>query len=301
MNPAFFDLPLIRSGGKANIAEVGFGNGEFLVHAASEYPDGLVFGIEISRTCVEKALKRLVRDKVGNVRIISGDARFILREVFADESLDRIYMSFPCPWPKERHSKRRVTYRGFSDTLGSVLKKGGCFELATDEKWYAKEAAKALGSHEALELISFDVNKKRKITTKYERKWLNQGKDIFLLVFQKTSDFSIERIVEGRCRDLHVTIEPGRDDLSHLNAVSLGLSGENGTSHWTLDRIYSNGGGVWLIQTITSDDGYEQKFYITVVRREEGVLIKIDGFSSPFLTPAVKNAVEALSLSLSRP
>ncbi len=300
ISPASLDLPLVKSGSGKTMVEIGFGNGEFLLHTARDFPEARIFGIEISITCVEKALKRVFRERVPNVKIISGDARFVLRETFADEVLDRIYMSFPCPWPKERHARRRVTYRGFADTLGAVLKEGGCFELATDERWYADEVAKVLNSHDSLRLVSFETNKRRKITTKYERKWLEEGKDIFLLVFQKSGSFSVPRIVEGRCDDMHMTIDKGREDLSVLAGASLNLSdGEEG-AHWTLGRVYANGDGVWLIQAISSDDGYEQKFYLRVVSRDEGVLVKVDGFSCPFLTPAVRSAVEALALRLCR-
>ena len=128
------------------LIEIGFGNGDFLVHLAKKRPDALVFGVEMSHTCVEKALSRIRQQNLTNVRLLCGDARFLVRECFADNSVERIYMSFPCPWPKERHARRRVTSEGFSGSLASVLKIGGVFEMATDEGWYADEAAQILGA-----------------------------------------------------------------------------------------------------------------------------------------------------------
>lgn len=301
LEPSLSGLPVLRSESSRAIAEIGFGNGEFLVHLAKEERDALVFGLEISMTCADKALRRAIREGVPNVRILRGDARFLLRECFEDRSLEKVYMSFPCPWPKERHSRRRVTYRGFSDTLASVLRLGGEFELATDEEWYAEEVGKVLGGHPSLELSSFDVNRRRKITTKYERKWLEQGKDTFTLVFTKRDTCTVHRTVEGRLEDMHVAIDGEKVFLEALTGPSMDVSGGVEGTHWTLGKIYHNGDDVWIVQTITSDEGYEQKFYLKVVKRGRGVLVRIDEASSPYLTPAVRGAVEAAAAALSRP
>lgn len=300
LEPSISGVPVDPEQGGRKMVEIGFGNGEFLSHLAGLNPDTTVYGLEISMTCVGKAVKRAIRENLGNVRIICGDARFLLRECFGDESLDRIYMSFPCPWPKERHARRRVTHRGFSDVVASVLRIGGCFELATDEKWYADEVASILDSHPSLSLISFEVNKRREITTKYERKWLEQGKDIYLLVFEKIGNFTVDRIVDGRCDDMHVAVKSDELDMTVLRNERLGISeGEDG-AHWTLERIYSDSRDSWLIQAVTSDDGYEQKFYVRVVLRENGALVKVDGICSPYLTPAVRKALEAVAGSIRR-
>ena len=299
LEPSFSGTPVLRPQGSRSIAEIGFGNGEFLVHLAKEEPDSAVFGLEISITCVDKAIRRVLREDIPNVKILRGDARFLLRECFDDESLDKVYMSFPCPWPKERHSRRRVTHRGFSDTLASILKMGGFFELATDEEWYAKEVGRVLGDHPCLELVSFDVNRRRKITTKYERKWLEQGKDIFILVFEKKGACTVSRTVERGFADMHVAVDLSKVTLSPLEDRSLNVSGGRDGVHWTLGRVFFNGDDAWLVQTITADDGYEQKFYLRVVKRENGILVRIDEASSPYLTPAVRGAVEAAAARLS--
>nr|WP_321499207.1 tRNA (guanosine(46)-N7)-methyltransferase TrmB [uncultured Dethiosulfovibrio sp.] len=300
LEPASSGLPVLSSQDSRAIAEIGFGNGEFLIHLAKEERDCLVFGMEISMTCAEKAIKRALREGVPNVRIIRGDARFLLRECFEDESLEKIYMSFPCPWPKERHSRRRVTHKGFSDTVASVLKVGGEFELATDEEWYAQEVGKVLGGHPSLDLVSFDVNKRRKITTKYERKWLDQGKDTFILVFEKKGKCTVSRTVEGGLKDMHVAIDGERAAFTALESGFLNVSDGVAEAHWNLGKVYYNGEDAWLVQTITSDDGYEQKFYLKVVRRGKGALVRIDEASSPYLTPGVRGAVEAAAACLSR-
>ena len=280
------------------LIEIGFGNGDFLVHLAKKRPDALVFGVEMSHTCVEKALSRVRQQDLTNVRLLCGDARFLVRECFADNSVERIYMSFPCPWPKERHARRRVTSEGFSGSLASVLKIGGVFEMATDEGWYADEAAQILGAHEALRLAERKLNFRREITTKYERKWLEMGKDIHHLYIEKTAPWSVPRMVEGSVDDMHVRISPALPvSLDLLNETVTGQTGcaagrHGEESHWAFRGGFAAEDGTLLEETICSDSGFEQKFYLKVVERPECTLVKLDGVFLPYLTPSVRFAIE---------
>ncbi len=291
------ELPDERPGAP-RLIEIGFGNGDFLAHLAQQRPDALVYGIEMSRTCVEKALSRVCQRGLPNVRLLCGDARFLLRECFADDSVERVYMSFPCPWPKERHARRRVTSEGFSGSLAAVLRAGGVFEMATDEGWYADEAASILGSHPALRLADRRLNFRRGITTKYERKWLGMGKDIHLLLFEKTAPWNAPRMVEGSVDDMHVRIAPAvpvslgllDEKVSGRAGAAVGRHGED--SHWAFRGGFAAADGTLLEETVCSDSGFEQKFYVKVVARPECTLVKLDGVFLPYLTPSVRFALE---------
>lgn len=283
--------------GAPRLIEIGFGNGDFLVHLAQKRPDALVYGIEVSHMCIEKALSRILSAGLTNVRLMCGDARFLIRECFEDNSVERIYMSFPCPWPKERHAGRRVTSKGFSDSLASVLKPGGVFEMATDEGWYADEVEEILGNHEALHLAERKLNFRRDITTKYERKWLAMKKDIHHLYIEKTAAWSAPRMVEGSLEDMHVRITPALPvTIEMLNEA---LSGSTGSGkgrhgeelHWAFRGAFRAADGTLLEETVASDSGYEQKFYLKFVMKPECTLVKLDGVFIPFLTPSVRAAL----------
>lgn len=284
--------------GAPRLIEIGFGNGDFLAHLAQKRPDALIYGIEISHTCLEKALSRVNHFDLKNVRLLCGDARFLLRECFADDSVERIYMSFPCPWPKERHARRRVTSEGFSGTLASVLKVGGVFEMATDEGWYADEVEQILGSHAALRLAERKLNFRREITTKYERRWLGMGKDIHHLYIEKTAPWSAPRMVEGSIEDMHVRIVPALPvSLEQLDKALTGVKGSGvgkhgEDSHWAFLGGFRAADGTLLEETVCTDSGYEQKFYLKVLCRDACTLVKLDGVFLPYLTPSVRMAIE---------
>ncbi|MDO9508794.1 MAG: tRNA (guanosine(46)-N7)-methyltransferase TrmB [Thermovirgaceae bacterium] len=272
--------------------EIGFGNGEFLEHVAMARPEGVFFGIEVSLHCAMKAVKRIQRSGCENVRILFGDARFLLGECFPPEWLHAVYMNFPCPWPKSRHAKRRVTYSGFADVLAGSLVNGGVFELLTDDRIYAEEVARVIPAHPALEIEEICLDPKRDIQTKYERKWREQGKDIFLLRFRKKIPYFSGRSKKGE-QELHSVLERACPTFDGLQSLAEMEGGEH-SCRWVFKDSYVSTSGVMLLETITSDDGFRQSFFIRIVPREEGCLVKIDALSRPFRTPSVVMAFERL-------
>ncbi|MBQ7915800.1 MAG: tRNA (guanosine(46)-N7)-methyltransferase TrmB, partial [Firmicutes bacterium] len=63
--------------------------------------------------------------------VVRGDAHDLL-EYFAPGEVDRIYLNFSDPWPKERHAKRRLTSTKFLPIYKTILKQGGILQMKTD-------------------------------------------------------------------------------------------------------------------------------------------------------------------------
>lgn len=309
LTPGDSPLPLdsvCLSGGLSRTElEIGFGNGEFTVRRAAAHPDTLLIGMEVSPSCVVRCVRRA--GGLPNLKIVCTDARFMMKELFADASLDQVTMNFPCPWPKKRHARRRVTASGFADDLATVLKIGGVFELVTDEEWYAREAHEALSRHGALSSAAYEINPQRPITTKYERKWLAMGKNIYRLTLTKTENFTVERrtwsLQNQESENVHV--KTGKPLSEQTLAGLFDASGVNGDAHWVFKKHYRDvapeAPQSWLVETVATDDEFEQRFYLKVSERGGNTLIKLDGTSRVYLTPAVRCAVEDLARRLSEP
>ena len=294
-------LPLdVLRGRKKAFLEIGFGNGEFLVHLARADRDSTYWGIEMSKSCVVRARKRITAEDLPNAHLLCGDARFFLRECLASESLDGIYMNFPCPWPKKRHTKRRVSSGSFPSEVARVLKQGCFFELLTDEEWYGREVLGGMAAHPHLEEGEWRVNPPRSVTTKYERKWLEMGKTIFLSKIEKKNCRSGENPEYlGRAEDVHVRVMrkgPAENVLKSL----FGREEKAGNGLWIYKKCYADGAGSTLLEVVTMDGDFEQKFFLQVADREEDLLVKVAPYSSPFLTPAVRGAITALAAELER-
>jgi len=119
------------------VLEIGFGNGEQLLHAGVHEPDKNFLGIEVHRPGVGRLMNALAAHEVANVRLYNHDAVEILRNAIAPESLAEMRIYFPDPWPKKRQQKRRLIQPDFVAFLASRVERGGRLHLATDWADYA--------------------------------------------------------------------------------------------------------------------------------------------------------------------
>lgn len=143
------------------IVEIGFGNGEYLLHLAETHPDCNIIGLEISSQSMERAEARIEKSGLDNVRPIHTRAETALAHFFEPGSVRLFHINNPDPWFKKKHHRRRLIKRETVDLLTSRLVKGGLLHLATDILDYA-EMAHAVFSQTA------------GLSNRFEAPWLNE-------------------------------------------------------------------------------------------------------------------------------
>ncbi len=111
--------------------EIGFGGGEHLAAQAKANPDDCFIGCEPYLNGVASLLDHLDADGTQNVRVFNNDARVLL-DALPDASLDKCFVLFADPWPKNRHAERRFIGRENLVRLARVLKPGALLRLASD-------------------------------------------------------------------------------------------------------------------------------------------------------------------------
>jgi tRNA (guanine-N7-)-methyltransferase len=166
-NPDFF---------KGDVAvEVGFGSGRHLLYRAKEEPNKKFIGIEIYKPSIEQVAKQCELQGIENIYLVDFDARLVI-ETMKEDSASEIYVHFPIPWADS--PTRRVISENFLKVCEKSLKKGGFVELRSDDRDYFEYAFHcAMGIPEAR--VDAYKNKSIEVTSKYEDRWLRQGKDIF--------------------------------------------------------------------------------------------------------------------------
>ncbi|MDO4988756.1 MAG: tRNA (guanosine(46)-N7)-methyltransferase TrmB [Synergistes sp.] len=287
-----------HSGRSRIFAEIGFGNGEFMEYLARSNPDVLVVGIEVSQWCSAKAARRVMEAGLDNVRIMHGDARFLLRSTFAPESVEHVFMNFPCPWPKQRHAQRRVTVPAFTGLIEYLVEPGGAFDLATDVEWYAEEAAAAFRANSAFITDDIVINPKRPYITKYERKWKAMGKDTWQLTVHKAAVKQSDDVTKMLYREENWNMECDAVTAKSV-AETVDLlkdkegTGVGGVGHWIFRDAFVSDSGVALMLVVTSDEGFEQHFYLKFVKNPRGITVKVDSVGHPYRTPAMRAAILA--------
>ena len=161
------------------VLEIGFGNGDSLVEQALAMPDHDFLGVEVHEPGVGHCLIAAKKSGIENLRLIMHDAIEVLEHQVAPESLARINLYFPDPWPKKRHHKRRIVTPSFIDTCASRLAAGGTLHIATDWANYAEHIDEAFESSKEFELAERrehdgDAPLDRP-ATKFERRGLREG------------------------------------------------------------------------------------------------------------------------------
>lgn len=118
--------------------EIGFGNGDALLHMAASCPEANLLGCEVHAPGVGHALIGVEERGLENVRIVQHDAMEVLEHMLAPRSVQRVLLFFPDPWHKKRHHKRRIVQRDFLDACARVLAPDGLLHCATDWADYAE-------------------------------------------------------------------------------------------------------------------------------------------------------------------
>lgn len=111
--------------------EIGFGGGEHLTAEARNAPDTGFIGCEPYVNGMAKILAQIEAHGIGNVRLFAGDAVELLAWL-PPQSLDRIDLIHPDPWPKRRHWKRRFVQDATIAAMARVLKPNGEFRFVSD-------------------------------------------------------------------------------------------------------------------------------------------------------------------------
>ena len=173
--------------------EIGMGKGQFIRNMALKNPGTNFIGIERYESVLMKAIQRKrnleSEGAIDNLRFLCADARK-LADIFETGEVDKIFLNFSDPWPKDRHANRRLTSPDFLQVYDRILKPEGVIEFKTDNVGlfgYSLEVVKE--SKWKLDFCSFDFHSEKEsegnIMTEYEEKFSSQGNKICKMIISR--------------------------------------------------------------------------------------------------------------------
>lgn len=164
-DPAFFGKK-----GKV-IIEYCSGNGSWVIQRAQMKPDEHWIAIEKKFDRVRKIWSKLQRLSLSNLMVICGEALTFTRYYLPENSVDEVYINFPDPWPKLKHSKNRLIQQPFVQELFRILKPEGKAIFVTDHESYSKQMIE--------EMLAFEGWKSSFASPYYKTEWENYGTSYF--------------------------------------------------------------------------------------------------------------------------
>lgn len=170
--------------------EIGFGNGRSLLSLAKENPQHDFIGVEVYKAGITKLLVGINELGLTNIRIFCADAIEVLLNCIHDQSLHKVQLFFPDPWPKVRHHKRRIVQPQFTQLVASKLNKEGIFHMATDWHNYAMQMLSVMEAQDFWINLAgegqFMARPATRAETKFEQRGKRLGYDVWDLIFRKS-------------------------------------------------------------------------------------------------------------------
>lgn len=168
--------------------EIGFGNGTSLIEMAGADKEHDYIGVEVYRPGVGKLLLDVERTETTNLRVSTLDAHELIEKRIPENSVDRILIFFPDPWPKKKHLKRRLIQDDFVAVLASRLTTDGILHVATDIESYAEHTLEVLDRCQRLQNTAgagtYAQRPDYRPVTKYELRGTRLGHSVFDLVYK---------------------------------------------------------------------------------------------------------------------
>ena len=175
---------------KKIILDIGSGNGESTLFLSQKYPNNLIIASEIYKDGNINLCQELHRHEINNVKVFNQNVLILFEKFKLDNLIKEIWILFPDPWPKKKHSKRRLINSSFVKKVFCLLEENGKIYIATDNSSYFISILKTFYLSELFKWDNdlpdkWDYNIYCGYKTKYFEKALRNNKKSFIVIFQK--------------------------------------------------------------------------------------------------------------------
>lgn len=172
------------------IVEIGSGQGHAIVHAASSRPGDDFLAIEVFRAGLARTMLDADRAGARNLRLVEANAPEVLQHLLPPASASELWVFFPDPWHKKKHTKRRLVTDEFARIAAGALRDGGMLRLATDWEDYALQMREVLSAAPDFEPAfegEWAPRFEGRVLTAFERKGERVGREIRDLTYRRVN------------------------------------------------------------------------------------------------------------------
>ncbi len=180
----FFNSQRVFGNNNPLYIEIGCGKGGFAIKAAKLIKDINFIAIEKNPNVLVTGAEALMKDNLPNLKFCIGEAEN-LTHLFKENSAERIYLNFSCPYFKKSYFKNRLTYSRFLKVYRQILVPDGEVHMKTDNQNLFEFSLEQFSQNQFhLKNISLNLHQsgfKDNIMTEYEEKFVAEGLPIYRL------------------------------------------------------------------------------------------------------------------------
>ena len=164
--------------------EVGCGKGKFAVEYAACHPEINLIAVEKSANVIVEACEKAMKDGLKNLKFIKASAEY-LPKYLKENSIERIFLNFSCPFPKNSYAVHRLTHERFLKIYKRIMTSSAEIHQKTDNMHFFEFSIEHLTSAGfKLKNISLDLHNsdfEGNIETEYEHRFASLGQPIYRL------------------------------------------------------------------------------------------------------------------------
>lgn len=183
-NKEYIDFDKIFGNDNPTVLEIGCGKGKFACEYAKAHPEQNVIAVEKYGNVIVEACERAIEDGIDNLYFIKGNAEYLPKYI-KDGSVERIFLNFSCPFPKNKYAIHRLTHHRFLSIYRLLLCDGGEIHQKTDNMHFFEFSIEEFSQNGfALKNVSLDLHRsgfEDNIMTEYEARFSSMGMPIYRL------------------------------------------------------------------------------------------------------------------------
>lgn len=180
----YIDSDKIFGNDNPTVLEIGCGKGKFACEYAKAHPEQNVIAVEKYGNVIVEACERAIEDGIDNLYFIKGNAEYLPKYI-KDGSVERIFLNFSCPFPKNKYAIHRLTHHRFLSIYRLLLCEGGEIHQKTDNMHFFEFSIEEFSQNGfALKNVSLDLHRsgfEDNIMTEYEARFSSMGMPIYRL------------------------------------------------------------------------------------------------------------------------
>lgn len=181
--------------------EIGCGKGGFAGQLALRRPDINIIALDIKVDMLGVGRRTIVKlfeesgksaGEIDNLLLVKYNVEQLDKIILPQDRIERLYINFCNPWPREKHKKRRLTYYKKLAMYRSFLAPGAQIRFKTDDDGLFDESLEYFeqSGYEVLyltrDLHASDV--KDNIVTEHEKMFSDEGIKIKYLIARPKSE-----------------------------------------------------------------------------------------------------------------